>query len=155
MTYRIIFSHRCNNCYAKLAEFDINNLTRYENSGFILNENEVENINVINNIVQCRACGTNLGIMLSDNNIILFRQYLQAEAYIQTRFWIINDFFLLVLLWVFTSIPFIIICKFERFFGSLYTLSTIYWFYTAKLIRIIFTNYVGYDYVQRISRRIL
>lgn len=87
MAYRIIFSHRCNNCYAKLAEFDIHNLTRYENSGYILNENEVENINVVNNIVQCRACGTNLGIKrIDDNNIILFKQYLRAEAYIQTRF---------------------------------------------------------------------
>lgn len=87
MPIRIIYTHRCINCYAKLATFDPHNLRRYEDHGFILNENEVENINVVNNIVHCRPCGTNLGIKrIDNNNIILFKRYLQAEAYIQTRF---------------------------------------------------------------------
>lgn len=87
MAFRITYTHRCINCYTEFNTFIPGTTRRYENTGLIFDENELENINVVNNIVHCRACGTSLGIKRIDNNdIILFKRYLRAEAYIQTHF---------------------------------------------------------------------
>lgn len=87
MPITITYTHRCINCYTKIAILDLNNISRYEDRGFIYNKDELENVNIVNNIVQCRQCRANLGIKrINDNDTILFAERLQAEAFIQTRF---------------------------------------------------------------------
>lgn len=86
MPIRVIYTLRCYDCFAMIAPIDIDNIRTYERTGYIYNENELEEVNIINNIVQCRQCGKGLGIKRIDNNeVILFKQYLGADAFIQTR----------------------------------------------------------------------
>lgn len=87
MPIRIIYTLRCLKCDILIAPFDMDNIRRYEDNGYIIDEFELHNIEIANNMVKCRRCGKGLGIKRIDNgNIILFKKYLGAEVFIKTRF---------------------------------------------------------------------